>query len=251
MDFLSFEELSQFFSSAQTVSLKEQFPVYLTRTGQTDITSAEYLPDETGYPDTTTVELHFLLSDDSTLPVFYDTMTGAFSFGEERTVLGTSGQTYEKPVVDTLPSVSSSEVEQRQEGGYADVTAPESSARIPGQKKRELRKAELPKMLRIRTEHPGRRGGAAMSNPDEQRTSFIPPNFIEKGKILNGTFDIRNAIEAIIFALLIGVPVVHLPFSLTTRIIILCMTALPAAMVSLIGIGGESITAFLMNALRF
>lgn len=36
-----------------------------------------------------------------------------------------------------------------------------------------------------------------MSNPDEQRTSFIPPNFIEKGKILNGTFDIRNAIEAI------------------------------------------------------
>ena len=39
MDFLSFEELSQFFSSAQTVSLKEQFPVYLTRTGRTDITS--------------------------------------------------------------------------------------------------------------------------------------------------------------------------------------------------------------------
>lgn len=128
MDFLSFEELSQFFSSAQTVSLKEQFPVYLTRTGRTDITSAEYLPDETGYPDTTTVELHFLLSDDSTLPVFYDTMTGAFSFGEERTVLGTSGQTYEKPVLDTLPPVSSSEVEQRQEGGYADVTAPEEPA---------------------------------------------------------------------------------------------------------------------------
>ena len=31
MDFLSFEELSQFFSSAQTASLKEQFPVYLTQ----------------------------------------------------------------------------------------------------------------------------------------------------------------------------------------------------------------------------
>ena len=128
MDFLSFEELSQFFSSAQTASLKEQFPVYLTSIGRTEITSAEYLPDETGYPDTTTVELHFLLSDDSTLPVFYDTMTGAFSFGDDRTVLGTSGQTYEKPVLDTLPPVSSSEVEQRQEGGYADVTAPEEPA---------------------------------------------------------------------------------------------------------------------------
>lgn len=53
MDFLSFEELSQFFSSAQTASLKEQFPLYLTLIGRTDITSAEYLPDETGYPDTT------------------------------------------------------------------------------------------------------------------------------------------------------------------------------------------------------
>ena len=43
-------------------------------------------------------------------------------------MLGTSGQTYEKTVDDTLPSVSSSEVEQRQEGGYADVTAPAESA---------------------------------------------------------------------------------------------------------------------------
>ena len=125
MDFLSFEELSQFFSAAQTASLKEQFPVYLTHAGRTDITSAEYLPDETAYPDTITVELHFRLSDDRTLPVFYDTMTGTFSFGEERTVLGASGQTYEKPVVDTLPPVSPNEVEQRQEGGYADVSASE------------------------------------------------------------------------------------------------------------------------------
>ena len=128
MDFLSFEELSQFFSFAQTASLKEQFPVYLTHAGRTDITSAEYLPDETAYPDTITVELHFLLSDDSTLPVFYDAMTGTFSFGKEREVLGASGQTYEKPVVDTLPPVSASEVEQRQEGGYADVAAPDAPA---------------------------------------------------------------------------------------------------------------------------
>lgn len=90
-----------------------------------------------------------------------------------------------------------------------------------------------------------------MNKPEETPTSFIPPNFIEKGKILNGTFDIRNTIESIILSLIIGIPVFHLPFSVTTRIIILCMTALPAAMVALIGIGGESITAFLMNALRF
>ena len=81
-----------------------------------------------------------------------------------------------------------------------------------------------------------------MTQPEETPVSFIPSNFIEKGKILNGTFDIRNAIESIVLSLAIGIPVFHLPLS---------MTALPAAMVALIGIGGESITAFLMNALRF
>ena len=86
-----------------------------------------------------------------------------------------------------------------------------------------------------------------MTQPEETPVSFIPSNFIEKGKILNGTFDIRNAIESIVLSLAIGIPVFHLPLSLTARIIILCMTALPAAMVALIGIGGESITAFLME----
>ncbi len=133
MDFLSFEELSQFFSAAQTASLKKQFPVYLTGAGRTDITSAAFLPEETRYPDTTTVELHFLLSDERTLPVFYDTMTGVFSFGEEKKVIDGTIQTYEKPVDDTLPSISSSEVETRQEGGYADVTAPPqvSETKVP------------------------------------------------------------------------------------------------------------------------
>ena len=76
-----------------------------------------------------------------------------------------------------------------------------------------------------------------MTQPEETPVSFIPSNFIEKGKILNGTFDIRNAIESIVLSLAIGIPVFHLPLSLTARIIILCMTALPAAMVALIGIG--------------
>ena len=69
-----------------------------------------------------------------------------------------------------------------------------------------------------------------MTQPEETPVSFIPSNFIEKGKILNGTFDIRNAIESIVLSLAIGIPVFHLPLSLTARIIILCMTALPAAM---------------------
>lgn len=90
-----------------------------------------------------------------------------------------------------------------------------------------------------------------MKSPEEQQVAFIPRNFIERGTIMGGTFKIRNVIEGGILAVGITIPVLHLPLSLTIRIIILCMTALPAAMVSLIGISGESLTAFLMNALRF
>ena len=64
-------------------------------------------------------------------------------------------------------------------------------------------------------------------------------------------FDIRNAIEGGVIAALITYPVLQLPFSVTVRIIILCMTALPLFMISLIGIGGMSITAFLGSALLF
>ena len=90
-----------------------------------------------------------------------------------------------------------------------------------------------------------------MNNPEEQQIALIPRNFIERGTFMGGMFKIRNAIEGAILAIGIAIPVVHLPLSLTIRIIILCMTSLPAAMVALIGIGGESLTAFLMNAIRF
>ncbi|MGN8861848.1 TraG/VirB4 family ATPase [Dorea longicatena] len=90
-----------------------------------------------------------------------------------------------------------------------------------------------------------------MNNPEEQQIALIPRNFIERGTFMGGMFKIRNAIEGAILAIGITIPVVHLPLSLTIRIIILCMTSLPAAMVALIGIGGESLTAFLMNAVRF
>lgn len=90
-----------------------------------------------------------------------------------------------------------------------------------------------------------------MNNPEEQQIALIPRNFIERGTFMGGMFKIRNAIEGAILAIGIAIPVVHLPLSLTIRIIILCMTSLPATMVALIGIGGESLTAFLMNAVRF
>ena len=77
-------------------------------------------------------------------------------------------------------------------------------------------------------------------------TYIIPPNFIEGGTLLGGIFRTRNVIEAVILALAVGLPVLGLGFSLTTRIILLCLTALPLALLALIGISENSLSAFLL-----
>lgn len=83
---------------------------------------------------------------------------------------------------------------------------------------------------------------------NEERDSYvIPPNFIEGGTLLGGMFKTRNVIEAGILAVLVGGPVVGLNLSLTTRIIILCLTALPLVLVALIGISGSSLSAFILQ----
>ena len=81
----------------------------------------------------------------------------------------------------------------------------------------------------------------------EQNDSYlIPPNFIEGGTLLGGMFKTRNVIEAGILGLAVGLPVMSLGFSLTVRIIILCLTALPLALLALIGVGGSSLSSFLL-----
>ncbi|MBR2128705.1 MAG: hypothetical protein IJ940_07560, partial [Bacteroidales bacterium] len=51
-----------------------------------------------------------------------------------------------------------------------------------------------------------------MSAPQEEKDIYIiPPNFIETGTIFGGTIKIRNALEAGILALGIGIPVIYIP----------------------------------------
>ena len=83
-----------------------------------------------------------------------------------------------------------------------------------------------------------------MNNKNEHNTYIIPPNFIDSGTFFGGMFKARNAIEAGAILLLVGVPVFSLGISLTAKIIILCLTALPLALLALIGVAGESLTSF-------
>lgn len=64
-------------------------------------------------------------------------------------------------------------------------------------------------------------------------------------------FKARNTIEAGIILLAVGLPVLKLPFALTARIIVLCLTALPLGLFALIGVSGESLSSFIVNFFKF
>lgn len=81
--------------------------------------------------------------------------------------------------------------------------------------------------------------------PEEFEVYVIPPNFMEGGTLFGGLLKTRNTIEAVILGLAVGVPVLHLPFPLTVRVVILCLTALPLVLLALIGVSGMSLSAFI------
>ena len=86
---------------------------------------------------------------------------------------------------------------------------------------------------------------------EERDTYLIPPNFIEGGTLLGGMFKTRNVIEAGILGALTAFPVLNLKISLTMRIIILCRTALPLVLLALIGVGGGSLSEFVLQFFSF
>lgn len=91
-----------------------------------------------------------------------------------------------------------------------------------------------------------------MSKPNEDRdVYYIPPNFLTSGRLFGGMIRARNAIEACVLVLLTGVPIIKLPFSLTTRIIILCLVSLPLGIFGVIGFEGDSLSEFAVNWVRW
>lgn len=121
LEYTDFAALKAFFSDSQIASVKKQFPVYLSETDRADIKSVTFLPGKTSYPTETSVCLLFELSDGSTLPVIYHTPTGVFLFGAEGTQVTDESASYEKQTDDSLPSLTTEEIENLPEGGYPDT----------------------------------------------------------------------------------------------------------------------------------
>lgn len=91
-----------------------------------------------------------------------------------------------------------------------------------------------------------------MSKQNEHHDTYtIPPNFIEGGTLFGGMFKIRNVIEAGIIAFAVGMPVFSIDISLTARIIILCLTALPLGLFALMGVNGEPLSAYIISFFKW
>ena len=79
-----------------------------------------------------------------------------------------------------------------------------------------------------------------MSKPNDYDTYIIPPTFIEGGTFFGGLLKLRNTAEALVIVLAIGIPVFSVStLTLTAKIIILCLTALPLGIIALVGINGS------------
>lgn len=114
--------MEYFFSKEQVKLFQEELTSYLKNVKQISITSIRFLADDTTYPNASDINFLFQLPDKSVLPVYYTSSTGRFFFGEERTPDSGKEIIYERPTDDKLPSITTEEIEQLQEGGYDDTS---------------------------------------------------------------------------------------------------------------------------------
>lgn len=82
-------------------------------------------------------------------------------------------------------------------------------------------------------------------------TYYIPPNFIDTGTVMGGMFRLRNVIEAAVLAGAIALPLFRSSLGLKAKIITACVTVLPAGILALAGIDGESLSSFIAGWFRF
>lgn len=125
LQYLGFEDLETFLALIQIEDLKTQMVSYLQDTGYRNITSVTFLVDETRYPSDGETLFQFSLSDGSKLPMTCLTVDGTFTFGEEERQISSSENAYTRIYTrqtdNSLPAVTTKEIEAMQEGGYADT----------------------------------------------------------------------------------------------------------------------------------
>lgn len=80
----------------------------------------------------------------------------------------------------------------------------------------------------------------------------IPANYTDSGKIFGGMLELRNTIEAALIVLALGYPELMLiPMAATLRIVVMTVTLIPAAVIALMGIDGNSLFQYVGHMIRY
>ena len=91
-----------------------------------------------------------------------------------------------------------------------------------------------------------------MDDKEYNNVYAIPANYTDSGKLLGGMIDTRNAIETVILLLAVGYPELMLiPMPGTIRIVVMTVTLLPLAVISVMGVDGGSLFQYIGHIIRF
>lgn len=81
---------------------------------------------------------------------------------------------------------------------------------------------------------------------------FIPDNYTNSGGLFGGALKLRNAIEALIFGGVVGyLEYSFIEIDMLYKVMIIVFTAVPLAIISLVGIRGDSFSQFLLSVFIF
>lgn len=91
-----------------------------------------------------------------------------------------------------------------------------------------------------------------MDEKEYSNVFAIPANYTDSGKILGGMLEPRNAVETVFLVALLGYPeLILIPMPGNIRIVVMVLTLLPLAVVSMMGIDGDSLGQYLGHMISF
>lgn len=91
-----------------------------------------------------------------------------------------------------------------------------------------------------------------MDDREYNNVYAIPANYTDSGKLLGGMIDTRNAVETVILLLAVGYPeLILIPMPGTIRIVVMTITLLPLAVISVMGVDGGSLFQYIGHIIRF
>lgn len=91
-----------------------------------------------------------------------------------------------------------------------------------------------------------------MDEKEYSNVYAIPANYTDSGKLLGGMIETRNAIETVLLVAAVGYPELFvIPMPGTIRIVVMTLTLLPLAVISVMSVDGGSLFQYIGHIIRF